>query len=202
MLMSASSDFLALCREQIALLTQGMGASFTVVYLTQELVEKPIGEARLIPVIVYPETIALNPSAEYGEAQDSYPVRLANVLALPNQQTRLLKATSVSSHPSGESAATGKQNLHNEQDEYLLSQNQIVLPLIYEGVMMGLLVTARDDREWNEREEREIKRIAKTLAIACILDQRRAWLQHQLQQEQILHFLQVHSVIKASSYLV
>jgi signal transduction histidine kinase len=189
MLMSASSDFLALCREQIALLTQGMGASFTVVYLTQELVEKPTDEARLIPVMVYPETIALNPSDEYGEPEDSYPVRLANILALPNQQTRLLKPTSVSSHPSAESAATGKQNLHNgqdRQDEYLFSHNQIVVPLIYEGVMVGLLVTARDDREWNEREEREIERIAKTLAIACILDQRRAWLQHQLQQEQIL----------------
>ncbi|MDD1468808.1 sensor histidine kinase, partial [Dolichospermum sp. ST_sed5] len=189
MLISASSDFLALCREQIALLTQGMGASFTVVYLTQELLEKPTGEAQLIPVMVYPETIALNPSDEYGEPEDSYPVRLANVLALPNQQTRLLKPTSVSSHPSAESAATGKQNLHNGQDgqdEYLFSHNQIVLPLIYEGVMVGLLVTARDDREWNEREEREIERIAKTLAIACILDQRRAWLQHQLQQEQIL----------------
>jgi signal transduction histidine kinase len=184
--MSASSDFLALCQEQIALLTQGMGASFTVIYLTQELVEKPTGEARLIPVMVYPETIALNPSDEYDEAQDIYPVRLANVLALPNQQTRLLKPTSVSSHPSAQSAATGKQNLHNGQDEYLLSHNQIVLPLIYEGVMVGLLVTARDDREWNEPEEREIERIAKTLAIACILDQRRAWLQHQLQQEQIL----------------
>jgi signal transduction histidine kinase len=184
--MSASSDFLALCREQIALLTQGIGASFAVVYLTQELVEKPTEEAILIPVIVYPETIALNPSDEYGEAENSYPVRLANVLALPNQQRRLLKPTSVSSHPAGESAATGKQNLHNEQDEYLFGHNQIVLPLVYEGVMVGLLVTNRDDREWNEREEREIERIAKTLAIACILDQRRAWLQHQLQQEQIL----------------
>jgi signal transduction histidine kinase len=186
MLMSASSDFLALCREQIALLTQGMGASFSVVYLTQELVEKPTGEARLIPVMVYPETIALNPGDEYTEAEDTYSIRLANVLAFPNQQTRLLKPTSVSSYQSPESAATGKQNLHDGQDEYLLSHNQIVLPLIYEGVMMGLLVTAREDREWNQREEGEIERIAKTLAIACILDQRRAWLQHQLQQEQIL----------------
>ena len=184
--MSASSDFLALCREQIALLTQGMGASFSVVYLTQELIEKPTGEARLIPVMVYPETIVLQPSDEYGEPEDSYPVRLANLLVLPNQQTRLLRPTSVSSHQSPESATTGKQNLHNGEDEYLLSHHQIVLPLIYDGVMMGLLVTTREDRAWNQQEEGEIKRIAKTLAIACILDQRRAWLQHQLQQEQIL----------------
>lgn len=184
--MSASSDFLALCREQITLLAQGMGASFSVVYLTQELVEKPTGEARLIPVMVYPETIALNPCDEYGKQEESYPVRLAHVLALPNQNMRLLKPTSVSSHSSASSAATEKQNLQDKQDEYSLSHNQIVSPLIYEGVMMGLLVTAREDREWNQGEEGEIERIGKTLAIACILDQRRAWLQHQLEQEQIL----------------
>ncbi|GCL41161.1 GAF sensor signal transduction histidine kinase [Dolichospermum planctonicum] len=184
--MSASSDFLALCREQITLLAQGMGASFSVVYLTQELVEKPTGEARLIPVMVYPETIALNPSDEYGEQEDSYPVRLAHVLALPNQAMRLLKPTSVSEYSSASAAATEEQNIQDKQDEYSLSHHQIVSPLIYEGVMMGLLVTAREDREWNQREEGEIERIGKTLAIACILDQRRAWLQHQLQQEQIL----------------
>jgi signal transduction histidine kinase len=184
--MSASSDFLALCREQITLLAQGMGASFSVVYLTQELVEKPTGEARLIPVMVYPETIALNPSDEYGEQEDSYPVRLAHVLALPNQAMRLLKPTSVSKYSSASAAATEEQNIQDKQDGYSLSHHQIVSPLIYEGVMMGLLVTAREDREWNQREEGEIERIGKTLAIACILDQRRAWLQHQLQQEQIL----------------
>ena len=35
-------------------------------------------------------------------------------------------------------------------------------------------------------EEREIHRIATTLAIACILDRRQVWLQHQLQQEKAL----------------
>jgi len=186
MLMSASSDFLALCREQMSLLTQGMGACFGVIYLTHELVEKTTGEARLIPIMVYPEAIALTPGDEYGEAADICPVSLANVLALPNQQKRLLKPTPVSSHSSAESTTTGKRNLYDEKGDYLLSHKQIVSPLIYEGVMMGLLVTAREDREWSQGEEGEIERIAKTLAIACILDQRRAWLQHQLQQEQIL----------------
>jgi signal transduction histidine kinase len=136
--------------------------------------------------MVYPETIALNPSDEYGEQEDSYPVRLAHVLALPNQAMRLLKPTSVSKYSSASAAATEEQNIQDKQDGYSLSHHQIVSPLIYEGVMMGLLVTAREDREWNQREEGEIERIGKTLAIACILDQRRAWLQHQLQQEQIL----------------
>jgi signal transduction histidine kinase len=135
---------------------------------------------------VYPEKIVLQPVDEYGKPEESYPVKLANLLALPNQQRRLLKPTSESSHRSPKSATRGKQNLHNGQDEYLLNHHQIVLPLIYDGMMVGLLVTAREDRPWNSGEEGEIEPIAKTLAIACILDQRRAWLQHQLQQEQIL----------------
>ncbi|MDB9356531.1 sensor histidine kinase, partial [Nodularia spumigena CS-587/03] len=68
MLMSASSDFVALCREQIALLTQGLGASLSVVYLTQELVDAPSGEAKLIPVVVYPETAVLQPGKEIAQA--------------------------------------------------------------------------------------------------------------------------------------
>jgi len=167
MLMSASADFIALCREQIALLTQGLGASLSVVYLTHELVDSSTGKAQLIPVVVYPEAAILPTSDGITGAT------VSNVLVLPNHQSRLLTAEL-------ESAASSI-----EPEEYLLSNHQIVLPLIYEGVMMGLLVTGREDRAWNEHEQSEIQKIAQTLAIACILDQRRAWLQHQLNQQQI-----------------
>lgn len=167
MLMCASADFLALCREQIALLTQGLGASLSVVYLTHELVDSSTGKAQLIPVVVYPEAAILPTSDGITGAT------VSNVLVLPNHQSRLLTAEL-------ESAASSI-----EPEEYLLSNHQIVLPLIYEGVMMGLLVTGREDRAWNEHEQSEIQKIAQTLAIACILDQRRAWLQHQLNQQQI-----------------
>ena len=66
MLMSASSDFIALCQEQVSLLTQGLGASSSVVYLTQELVGHPSGEGLLIPVLVYPEASRLNYSQDVG----------------------------------------------------------------------------------------------------------------------------------------
>jgi signal transduction histidine kinase len=167
MLMSASADFLALCREQIALLTQGLGASLSVVYLTHELVDSSTGKAQLIPVVVYPEA-AILPTSDGITG-----TTVSNVLVLPNHQSRLLTAEL-------ESAASSL-----EPEEYLLSNHQIVLPLIYEGVMMGLLVTGREDRAWNEHEQSEIQKIAQTLAIACILDQRRAWLQQQLDQQQI-----------------
>lgn len=179
MLISASSDFLALCREQMALLTQGFGASLSVVYLTQELVDRSADEAQLIPVVVYPDTTALKAGLSLSEAIGSRDIEFDDVLTLPHHQGRLLSATTGSNESASEPSSPNT-------DDYLLSGNQLVLPLIYEGVMMGLLVTSRDDRAWNDRERGEIQRIAQTLAIACIIDQRRIWLEQQLQQQQIL----------------
>ncbi|MCC5640380.1 GAF domain-containing sensor histidine kinase [Nostoc sp. CHAB 5844] len=185
MLMSASSDFVALCREQIALLAQGLGASLSVVYLTQELVEAPTTGAKLIPVVVYPETAGLPPGEENTEVKARKQLQISNILLLPKQQKRLLTAAteSTASYPEVESTDTGQADF---QEEYLLSGHQIVLPLVHEGVMMGLLVTCREDRAWNQQEQSTIQKIVQTLAIACVLDQRRAWLQQQLHQQQIL----------------
>ncbi|TAE59711.1 MAG: GAF domain-containing protein [Nostocales cyanobacterium] len=187
MLMSASSDFIALCREQISLLTQGLGASLSVVYLTQEIGETSTGEAQLIPVVVYPETTVLQQGEELIQTQASSQIELEfdPILPPPTQQGKLLTATSASEHPP-ESDNPNQATIPESDYEYVVSGNQIVLPLIYEGVMMGLLVTGREDRPWNENEESQIRHIAKTLAIACILDQRQVWLQQQLHQQQIL----------------
>ncbi|MEH2279873.1 MAG: ATP-binding protein [Nostoc sp.] len=185
MLMSASSDFLALCREQIALLTQGLGATLSIVYLTQELVETPSGDAKLIPVVIYPETALLPPGEETAEATPYKQLQIGNAFILPNHHRRLLTAGSESPTSSRESEIPNASQ-PDLKEEYLLSGNQIVLPLVYEGVMMGLLVTGRKDRAWNEHEQSQIQRIAQTLAIACILDQRRAWFEQQLREQQIL----------------
>ena len=52
MLMAASSEFVKLCRSQVAIAVS-LGARFSAVYLTQELVEG--SEAKLVPIAVYPE---------------------------------------------------------------------------------------------------------------------------------------------------
>ncbi|MBW4608966.1 MAG: GAF domain-containing protein [Hassallia sp. WJT32-NPBG1] len=177
MLMSASSEFVTLCQEQIALLTQGLGATLSVVYLTQELAEATTGEAKLIPIVVYPDTAVvrfIDDSAE-ATARKSFIVR--NAIALPKLKQKLLPPSA---------SQTPNEAQPPLQEEYVLNGNQIVLPLIHEGVMMGLLVTAREDRGWDEKERSEIQRIAQTLAIAIILDQRRAWLEHSLNQQQII----------------
>ncbi|MBD2770770.1 sensor histidine kinase [Iningainema tapete] len=166
MLLSASSEFVALCQEQMALLAQGLGASLSVLYLTQELVETSTSEAKLIPVVVYPEVV------EFPEAI---------ALPFPHLNQKLLKAAEESP-----TVRQTKQHAQPYEEESLLSGDKIVLPLIHEGVMMGLLVTGREDRPWNEQERNEIERIVQTMALACVLDQRRAWLHSQLHQQQIL----------------
>lgn len=171
MIISASSEFVALCREQLALLAQGLGASLSVVYLTQELAEvsPQTGEAKLIPVAVYPETAV---------------VGLEHQIALPSVNRYLLSPSS-ESIGSDSSDAFSSQVEENNQ-EYLMGSDQIVLPLIHDSVMMGLLVTGREDRSWKESERTQIERIAQSLAIACIMDRRRAWSTCQLHQHQIM----------------
>jgi signal transduction histidine kinase len=186
MLMSASSDFISLCREQISLLTQGLGASLSVVYLTQELEENGTGQAQLIPVVVYPETAVLQQGEKLSQSLVIQGREFGRILPLPEQQNKLLTADSKGSNPYQKNQEEYKTAVPHLEDKNFDSGNQIVLPLIYEGVMMGLLVTGREDRAWNESEENQIQRIAKTLAIACILDQRQVWLEQELHQQQIL----------------
>ncbi|WP_088240214.1 sensor histidine kinase [Calothrix rhizosoleniae] len=170
MLIPASSEFIALCREQMALLSQGLGASLSVVYLTQELAEAPTNEPQLIPIVVYPETATLRQGF--------------NPLGLPQLKQNLLRPGN--ERESLEESELPPQTKQYSQTESAPSEDQIVLPLIHEGLMMGLLVTARGDRQWTEKERCEVERVAQTLAIACILDKRRMWLQQQLRQQQIL----------------
>jgi signal transduction histidine kinase len=58
----------------------------------------------------------------------------------------------------------------------LVRQRRFVLPLIYEEVILGFLITGREDRDWLEYEQSQIQQIANTLAIACALDRRNQWL--------------------------
>ena len=62
MLMPASPEFVALCRSQVALLTQTLGATLSVVYLTEDLTGAT--EPNLVPVVAYPEAAASWPAAQ------------------------------------------------------------------------------------------------------------------------------------------
>jgi signal transduction histidine kinase len=171
MFIPASSEFIALCKSQVAVLTQGLGAASGAVYLTEELREGT--QPKLIPVVVYPEA-----SVVYGEYETD--------LELPELRGKMDTIPQPLLLPQSSEHEPEMKSFSTEWEEnYLQQKRQIVLPLIHEGVVMGLLVTTREDRPWNENEQASIERIALTLAIAYIMDQRRAWYEQQLAQQRL-----------------
>ena len=191
--MPASQEFITLCQLQVALLTRGLGAALSIIYLTEELAD--ISDAKLVPIVTYPETIAnwhedqilsllpqsqrtapftspLEPRSLASQAPDSPPIALLSQ-AHSQTQNSPLEPDPLEPDP----LRTARR---------ALSQQQVVLPLIHEGVVMGLLVTARADRAWNEAEQAQIKQIVETLALACVLDQRSQWMAQDLRQQRLL----------------
>ncbi|MGA9377762.1 MAG: GAF domain-containing sensor histidine kinase [Phormidium sp.] len=178
MLMPASSEFVTLCQAQVDLLTQSLGAALSVVYVTEELVEEK--EAKLIPIVAYPE-----PAVRWQEKRSLS--LLPDELQGMNAKRRLPSAVGEDGLILGEWARDqGKFSQGEGKGNFLLQQRQIVFPLIHEEVVMGLLVTSRGDRAWNEQERSQIEEIAETIAIACILDQRSQWLEQRFSEQQRL----------------
>ena len=200
MLMPTSTEFIALCRAQIALLTQGLGASLSVVYLTQELVEG--AETRLVPVVAYPETaiarkergtlqLPLTPDANGVPV----PKLLKDSTSLVWRQTDSPEALdTLSNQVLDIPQVSPEQRRSVQKDAALSAQRQLVLPLIHEEGVLGLLVTERNDRAWTEWEQSQIRQIANTLAIACVLDQRYQWLDQSHQQQRLIQ-AQQHDVL-------
>ncbi len=174
MFIPTSSEFVALCKSQVAVLNQGLGAALSAVYLTEELVEG--AQAKLIPVVVYPETTGFREEDNTDLVLPEEIGKFDTIPRLLGGRPRLLPQTS-------DNDQEGDSTSPNWTENVLRQQRQVVLPLIHEGVVMGLLVTGRDDRPWNEREKATIERIARTLTIAYIMDQRRVWVEQQLTEQ-------------------
>lgn len=189
MLMPASSEFVALCEAQVSLLTHGLGASLSIVYLTDELTDGT--DAKLNPVVAYPEA-----AKDWSEEQMLALFATGASGTKPNLQFLLPESTS-----SDIQAALPATYVHDTSskppahppkvtESAITYQQQIVVPLMHEGMVMGLLVTARSDRAWNDQEHNQVQQIAGTLAIACVLDQRAQWLDHDLRQQRRLQAYQ------------
>ncbi|MCC3437566.1 MAG: sensor histidine kinase [Microcoleus sp. PH2017_05_CCC_O_A] len=160
MLMPASSEFVKLCRSQVAIAVS-LGATFSAVYLTQELVEG--SEAKLVPIAVYPET-SVEPENQELRLE---PASSSTVKPMPRRLAA--PALAVEASTVGAIAPEPLPGFEN-------SSNQCQGP----GNVLGLLVSGREDRAWNDREEAQIQQIARTLALACILDQRSQWMHQEL----------------------
>jgi signal transduction histidine kinase len=183
MLLPTSAEFVELCRSQLWLLVQGLGASAAMVYLTEEVVNS--AETRLVRVASVPEGTVLSDQS----LPLALPANLEMDAELPNP---LLPhpVTSSRSETIGLLADAGSRSAVPE----LGPLERLVLPLMHEEMVLGLLVAERRDRSWDGRERQQIERTIQTLSLACVLDQRSRWLQHRQQQTQQLQ-LQQHDLM-------
>ncbi|MUL38526.1 sensor histidine kinase [Gloeocapsopsis dulcis] len=174
--MSTSSELVALYRSQVALLTQSLGATLSIVYLTEELLEEGETQTKLIPIVAYPEatwqasqSVTITPEISNGLLPLlSDPQKVLSLKALPPESLLETQVDESSTRYS------------------LLPSTQIILPLMHDNIFMGLLVTNREHMPWNERERNEIERIGQTLALARVLEQRREWYEQQFTRQQDL----------------
>ncbi len=177
MLMPTSSEFVALCRSQVALLTQVLGASLSVIYLSEELVEG--AEVQIVPVAAYPESVTLEKPSQF--------------LLTPGKDGNAANARSISAEVSVDKFLSANSDapidisaISQPLKGALVEQRQVVLPLIHEGMVLGLLVTERSDRPWTTWERSQIERVAVTIALACVMDQRAQWLDQTGRQQKLL----------------
>lgn len=182
--MPASSEFIALCRSQVALLTSGLGAALSIIYLTEELAD--VTDAKLVPIVAYPEAATRWQEEQIFSLLFQEPGRDTASPRLLSSDASIEAASSVTPFWPDSIATESERHPMQIVERALLRQQQVVLPLMHQEVVMGLLVTARADRPWNESEQTQIEQIADTLAIACLLDQRAQWLSQDLRQQHLL----------------
>jgi signal transduction histidine kinase len=210
--MSASSEFINLCQVQL-MLVQSLGASSSVVYLTEQTVDQEA--TKLIPVVSYPP--------DTRDPQTQTAVRYAP--ALPQLGSRQLPGTETippsvaqqmeagRSHevdpaisavefevkspapsersPSPASDATWSLPTDAEPQFPL---DQTVVPLVHNDWVVGVLVATRHDRPWTEQERSQLDYVAETVAIARVMEQQEQWLKDYRQQEQQLKAQQQETV--------
>ncbi|MFM7448257.1 MAG: sensor histidine kinase [Leptolyngbyaceae cyanobacterium] len=176
--MSTRSELIALCRAQVALLTQGLGASFCIVYLAKEIIDG--SEPELVPIVSYPDaTVTWKVQSEPWQLPDSLPIQSGPRLL---SETRRMTDQDLPSVTDGPPLSDPIESA--PQASALISQRQMVVPLIHETNLMGLLVVGRDDRPWSDWEQAQIQQIADTLALASVLDQHNQWLEQEQQRRQ------------------
>ena len=175
---------MALCRAQLRLLADSLGASLSVVYMTEEL--EGGGESKLLPIAIYPETgIAWSEVMNQSmDSSSSFPDRFARQLA-GNEDRQVTTLAKLRSPERG-------------ADESQSQRHQILLPLVSDGTILGLLATTREIEPWNSAEQTEIQHIAQTIALAGILDRRHNWIARELKQQQQLQLQQqdlLHNIL-------
>jgi signal transduction histidine kinase len=175
---------MALCRAQLRLLAEGLGASLSVVYITEDLGEG--GESKLLPVVVYPETDVV--WAEIMQMPFGANINTENRPS--NLSLSQLPRQLASEEDRQVSTLAPPKPPERGADDVQSKRHQLLLPLVSDGTILGLLVTTREIEPWNSSEQTEIQHVAQTIALAGILDRRQQWLTIELNQQRKLQIQQ------------
>jgi len=162
-----SPEFVTLCQAQSQLVQQGFEVDWCGVYLTRSHSE--VEDSELIPIVVYPSSeatsYASSPLITLTRQKRDNPLTLPGLLPLVQESVEKWDSEEILPYSSGE-------------------HPQLVFPLVYQEVMLGVLVTGRESAPWQAEEVAQLENIAHTLAIACFLDQQKSWYLTQLRQQQ------------------
>ncbi len=161
----SSSEFASLCQSQIKLLSQSLGAVWSVVYLTEKIDE--VGtEAQLFPFAIYP--VAQNQSFFQLPA-----IKLADIWqGMQSQSIGQLLPDNLTDENNANSTKASCQRESTET-------KRLILPLFHQETFIGLLITGRD-RDWQPRELEQIEEIVRTIAIARFIELQYHWTKDKL----------------------
>ncbi|UAJ73659.1 GAF domain-containing sensor histidine kinase [Synechocystis sp. PCC 7339] len=152
---SPSAGLITLCQSQVRLLQQVLRVDWCGVYLNQEETEQG-----LVPLVVsHSPTVA--ESESYGlitlpQGEASPPTGDLSLPAVPVGVGKLSRRSRLEPPPFD-------------------ADKRLVLPLVYGEEMAGLLVIHRSQGQWHGEEMVQLEAIAKSLAVACLLDQQQDW---------------------------
>jgi len=162
-----SPEFVTLCQAQSRLVQQGFQVDWCGVYLTRSHSE--VEDSELIPIVVYPSSeatsYASSPLITVTRQKENNPLTLPGLLLSVQDSVETWDSEEILPYSSGD-------------------HPQLVFPLVYQEVMLGVLVTGRESVPWQAEEVAQLENVAHTLAIACFLDQQKSWYLTQLRQQQ------------------
>ncbi|AGF50993.1 sensory transduction histidine kinase [Synechocystis sp. PCC 6803] len=152
---SPSAGLISLCQSQVRLLQQGLRVDWCGVYLNQEETEQG-----LVPLVVSHGSTLVE-SESYG------------LISLPQGEVSPpMDDFSLPAVPVGVGQLSRRSRLEPPPFD---ADKRLVLPLVYGEEMVGLLVIHRSQGQWHGEEMMQLEAIAKSLAVACLLDQQQDW---------------------------
>ncbi len=199
----ASPEFISLCQSQLRLLTQHLADSSAALYIA-DLSEVGDEQSNFVPVVSYPEPVEswvanFERSTPWSRRGGRGPLALpssdlpspdlpssveapsAMPLGVSDMTAEARYAADRSGHePAYESGHDPSREPIFKWPSILPPEQQLVMPLVYTEVVVGLLVAVRRDRAWGSEERRYLEGVAQSLAGGCVLERRNQWLQSQL----------------------